>query len=212
MQRRRGAFSRRQDTRVGRRLNKRMMKAQAWRDHDSPQASAVPGFGAQGGGGERAARQQLQNLDTNIGSGGGRGAITASDSYQQRFMAGVTAPGGPMDFRERTGGGGGGGERAARQQLQNPNIGGGGGGGVNVSGLSSQVQEALAPVMAQFQGVSVEHNINHQGLDVTGGDGIGSAIIQQILPQIVGLIKDITTQLINNSSQDATGQIKVRQV
>jgi hypothetical protein len=82
--------------------------------------------------------------------------------------------------------------------------------GVGNAGIAHQVQQTAQQVQNNFGGVTVDHNINHQGLNVTGGDGIGSAIIQQILPQIVDLIKNITTQLINNSTPNATGQITTR--
>ncbi len=162
------------------------------------QGRGDPGLGARGRGGVRRRMPRY----------GGRRQRRIDDKYEKE--AGYPDRG-VIDPRLGAGGGsrgqglGGGGAQFSVPAPQQ-----GFGREVNVSGIATQVQDALGPVMAQFQGVNVEHNINHQGLNVTGGDGIGSAIIQQILPQIVGLIKNITTQLINNSSQDATGKITTR--
>jgi len=107
-----------------------------------------------------------------------------------------------------------GGRRLNRRMMQANQAGAFGPGGAfgqgGNAGIAHQVQQTAQQVQGNFAGVDVQHTINHQGLNVTGGDGIGSAIIQQILPQIVDLIKNITTQLINNSSPNAAGQLTVR--
>ena len=86
---------------------------------------------------------------------------------------------------------------------------GGGGGGAQFS-VPAAVRQSAQQVQSNFGGVTVDHNINHQNLNITGGDGIGGAIIQQILPQIIDLIKNITRQLINNSEPNTTGQLRSR--
>ena len=84
------------------------------------------------------------------------------------------------------------------------------GGPVDFSGAGGQLEEALGPVMAQFQGVNVSHNVNHENLNVTGGDGIGDAIAQAVMMKVGGLVEAMTSNLINQAEPDATGKLKVR--
>ena len=84
------------------------------------------------------------------------------------------------------------------------------GGPVDFSGAGGQLEEALGPVMAQFQGVNVSHSVNHENLNVTGGDGIGDAIAQSVMMKVGGLVEAMTSNLINQAEPDATGKLKVR--
>ena len=64
--------------------------------------------------------------------------------------------------------------------------------------------------MAKFQGVNVDHNVTHGGLNVTGGDGIGQAIADRVVQQVGTIVEQMTRNLIDQAEPDATGKLKVR--
>ena len=63
--------------------------------------------------------------------------------------------------------------------------------------------------MMKFGGMSVDHNVNHKELNVTGGDGIGKIIAETVAMQVGGLVEKAVGQAVGNITQDGTGKFKL---
>ena len=82
-----------------------------------------------------------------------------------------------------------------------------GGRAVDFSGVGKQLEEMLEPVMMKFGGMSVDHNVNHQSMNVTGGDGIGSAIAESVAMKVGGMVEGMIDGALGQLEQRPDGGI-----
>jgi TP901 family phage tail tape measure protein len=201
-----GRRNRRQGGRAGRRLNRRQSSAAEKGKFDElrdrargnrldPKNSlygAQAAVGQRGGGGGR----RPTFVETATAAGGPLGPPRGTSGWGG--IAGLEsetlAPGGPFDFGQMGGGGGG----------QRPS------GGMDLSGVQEQLQAAMEPVMAKFQGVNVAHTMGAMDMNVSGGDGIGDAIAAATIKKIIPMVEGIVRNMIGRTEQDGTGQMTVR--
>jgi hypothetical protein len=80
---------------------------------------------------------------------------------------------------------------------------------VDFSGVGKQLEEAVGPTMAKFQGINVDHNVNHQSLNVTGGDGIGQAIAEKVVGQVSNMVEQMVRNLIGRTEPNSTGKLSI---
>ena len=82
-----------------------------------------------------------------------------------------------------------------------------GGRAVDFSGVGKQLEEMLEPVMMKFGGMSVDHNVNHKSMNVTGGDGIGSAIAESVAMKVGGMVEGMIDGALGQLEQRPDGGI-----